>query len=56
MKIFVTWATGPLSGHVVRYLTGRGQGVRVLRRDPAKADFPAELERQHTRGKVVLIP
>lgn len=44
MKILVTGATGTVGGHVVRYLTGQGQEVRVLVRDRAKADFPAEVE------------
>ena len=44
MKILVTGATGTVGGHVVRNLTGRGHEVRALVRDPAKADFPAEVE------------
>lgn len=44
MKILVTGATGTVGGHVVHHLTGRDQEVRVLVRDPAKADFPAEVE------------
>lgn len=44
MKILVTEATATVGGHVVEYLAGRGQEVRVLVRDPAKADFPAGVE------------
>ena len=44
MKILVTGATGTVGGHVVRHLTGQGHEVRVLVRDPAKVDFPAEVD------------
>lgn len=44
MKILVTGATGTVGGHVVRYLTGWEQEMRVLVRNLAKADFPAEVE------------
>jgi len=40
MTILVTGATGQIGRQVVQQLTARGADVRVLVRDPAKADFP----------------
>ena len=44
MTILVTGATGRVGRHVVQQLVQRGADVRVLVRDPAKADFPARVE------------
>ncbi len=44
MTILVTGATGRVGRHVVDQLIKRGAGVRVLTRDPAKANFPAGVE------------
>jgi uncharacterized protein YbjT (DUF2867 family) len=44
MTILVTGATGRVGRHVVQQLLNRGAGVRVLTRDPSKADFPATVE------------
>ncbi|MBB4009577.1 SDR family oxidoreductase [Allorhizobium taibaishanense] len=44
MTILVTGATGRVGRHVVDQLIRRGAKVRVLTRDPAKADFPADVE------------
>lgn len=44
MTILVTGATGRVGRHVVDQLVKRGTDVRVLTRDPAKADFPAGVE------------
>jgi uncharacterized protein YbjT (DUF2867 family) len=44
MTILVTGATGRVGRHVVDQLIKRGAGVRVLTRDPAKANFPAAVE------------
>ncbi|MET3665103.1 NmrA/HSCARG family protein [Caulobacter sp. 1776] len=44
MTILVTGATGRVGRHVVQQLVERGADVRVLVRDPAKADFPAKVE------------
>ena len=44
MTILVTGATGRVGRHVVDQLTQRGAAVRVLTRDPAKANFPAAVE------------
>lgn len=41
MTILVTGATGRVGRHVVQQLVTRGADVRVLSRDPAKAEFPA---------------
>lgn len=41
MTILVTGATGRVGRHVVQQLAARGADVRVLSRDPAKADFPS---------------
>jgi uncharacterized protein YbjT (DUF2867 family) len=41
MTILVTGATGTVGRQVVHQLVGRGADVRVLVRDPAKADMPA---------------
>uniref|UniRef100_B0SWV0 NmrA family protein n=1 Tax=Caulobacter sp. (strain K31) TaxID=366602 RepID=B0SWV0_CAUSK len=43
MTILVTGATGRVGGHVVQQLVNRGADVRVLVRDPSKADFPANV-------------
>ncbi|MDN7589644.1 SDR family oxidoreductase [Burkholderia seminalis] len=43
MTILVTGATGRVGRQVVRQLVDRGADVRVLVRDPAKADFPASV-------------
>ncbi|HEV2153056.1 NmrA/HSCARG family protein [Bradyrhizobium sp.] len=44
MTILVTGATGRVGRHVVQQLVKRGADVRVLSRDPAKAEFPAGVE------------
>ncbi len=44
MTILVTGATGRVGRHVVDQLAQRGAKVRVLVRDPSKADFPASVE------------
>lgn len=44
MTILVTGATGRVGRHVVQQLIDRGAKVRVLARDPAKADFPTRVE------------
>jgi len=44
MTILVTGATGRVGSQVVKQLVKRGAKVRVLVRDPAKADFPADVE------------
>ncbi|AXK80078.1 NAD-dependent epimerase/dehydratase family protein [Pseudolabrys taiwanensis] len=44
MTILVTGATGRVGRKVVQQLVTRGAAVRVLVRDPAKADFPAGVE------------
>lgn len=44
MTILVTGATGRVGRHVVSQLLARNAKVRVLVRDPAKADFPAEVD------------
>ncbi|MEX6506447.1 SDR family oxidoreductase [Jiella sp. M17.18] len=44
MTILVTGATGNVGGNVVDQLVKRGADVRVLVRDPSKADFPAGVE------------
>ncbi|MBW8812764.1 MAG: NmrA/HSCARG family protein [Caulobacterales bacterium] len=44
MTILVTGATGRVGRHVVQKLVQRGAAVRVLVRDPAKADVPAGVE------------
>jgi uncharacterized protein YbjT (DUF2867 family) len=44
MTILVTGATGRVGRHVIQQLVKRGAGVRVLSRDPAKAEFPAGVE------------
>lgn len=44
MTILVTGATGRVGRHVVQQLTQRGKSVRVLTRDPAKADFGPGVE------------
>ncbi|MCK1392184.1 NmrA/HSCARG family protein [Bradyrhizobium sp. 1] len=41
MTILVTGATGRVGRHIVQQLVARGADVRVLSRDPAKAEFPA---------------
>lgn len=43
MTILVTGATGNIGRHVVNQLVTRGADVRVLVRDSAKANFPAEV-------------
>ena len=40
MTILVTGATGRVGRQVVNQLVNRGADVRVLVRDPSKADFP----------------
>ncbi|MBY8839850.1 SDR family oxidoreductase [Streptomyces sp. SP2-10] len=42
--ILVTGATGTIGREVVRQLTQRGEKVRALTRDPAKAQVPPEVE------------
>ncbi|WP_312487986.1 NmrA family NAD(P)-binding protein [Sphingomonas sp.] len=44
MTILVIGATGRVGRHVVDQLVQREAAVRVLTRDPAKADFPAGVE------------
>jgi uncharacterized protein YbjT (DUF2867 family) len=44
MTILVTGATGRIGRQVVQQLVDRGANVRVLVRDPLKADFPANVE------------
>ena len=44
MTILVTGATGRVGRKVVQQLTEHGAAVRVLARDPAKADFPVAVE------------
>ena len=44
MTILVTGATGRVGRHVVDQLVKRGAAVRVLTRDPSKADFPQGVE------------
>lgn len=44
MTILVTGATGRVGSQVVKQLVQRGADVRVLVRDPSKADFPAGVE------------
>lgn len=43
MTILVTGATGRVGRQVVHQLANRGADVRVLVRDPSKADFPASV-------------
>ncbi len=45
MTILVTGATGTVGRNVVEQLVKRGADVRVLVRDPAKANFPASVAR-----------
>ena len=44
MTILVTGATGRIGRHVVDQLIKRDASVRVLVRDPSKADFPSQVE------------
>ncbi|MFC7380517.1 SDR family oxidoreductase [Brevundimonas sp. GCM10030266] len=44
MTILVTGATGRIGRQVVQQLINRGADVRVLVRDPSKADFPAGVD------------
>lgn len=44
MTILITGATGRVGRHVVQQLAQRGAQVRVLVRDPAKAEVPAGVE------------
>ena len=44
MTILVIGATGRVGRHVVDQLANRGIAVRVLTRDPSKADFPPDVE------------
>lgn len=44
MTILVTGATGRVGRHVVQQLVARGADVRVLSRDPAKADVPSSVK------------
>jgi uncharacterized protein YbjT (DUF2867 family) len=44
MTILVTGATGRVGRHVVNQLVQRDARVRVLTRDPSKADFPGNVE------------
>ena len=54
MTILVTGATGRVGRHVVQQLVNRGADVRVLSRDPAKAEFPAGVE--VVKGDLLDIP
>ncbi len=47
MTILVTGATGRVGHHVVDQLVKRGAKVRVLTRDPSKANVPAGVEVAH---------
>ena len=47
MTILVTGATGAVGRQVVEQLVKRGADVRALVRDPAKADFPADVAVAH---------
>ncbi|WTX12813.1 SDR family oxidoreductase [Streptomyces sp. NBC_00005] len=51
--ILVTGATGTIGSEVVRQLVARGEKVRALSRDPAKAQLPPEVEsmRGHPRDR-----
>nr|WP_307166080.1 NAD(P)H-binding protein [Streptomyces rishiriensis] len=42
--ILVTGATGTIGSRLVRHLAARGEKVRALTRDPARAAVPAEVE------------
>lgn len=54
--ILVTGATGTLGRHLVPLLTARGQRVRVLTRDPARADgLPAEIAVGDLREPATLV-
>ncbi len=44
MTILVTGATGQIGRQVVQQLIDRGAQVRALVRDPAKADFPSQVD------------
>ncbi|NEE43160.1 NAD(P)H-binding protein, partial [Streptomyces sp. SID8455] len=44
MTILVTGATGTVGRRVVEQLLERGEHVRALTRDPARAEFPAGVE------------
>ncbi|MGQ4361111.1 NAD(P)H-binding protein [Streptomyces sp. SAS_272] len=44
VMILVTGATGTIGGALVRHLAARGEKVRALTRDPAKARMPAGVE------------
>jgi uncharacterized protein YbjT (DUF2867 family) len=44
MTILVTGATGRIGRHVVQQLVQRGADVRVLAREPSKADFPMPVQ------------
>ncbi|HEY5798430.1 MAG TPA: NmrA/HSCARG family protein [Bosea sp. (in: a-proteobacteria)] len=44
MTILVTGATGRIGRHLVQQLVERDASVRVLVRDPSKANFPASVE------------
>nr|WP_191872468.1 NAD(P)H-binding protein [Streptomyces filipinensis] len=44
LMILVTGATGTIGGDVVRQLAARGEKVRALTRDPARAQVPAGVE------------
>lgn len=44
MTVLVTGATGTVGRHVVAELVRRGERVRALTRDPARADFPEEVD------------
>lgn len=44
MTFLVTGATGTVGRHLVEELTRRGENVRALTRDPAKASFPDGVE------------
>ena len=41
MTILITGATGNIGSQVVKHLVAQGADVKVLVRDPSKADFPA---------------
>lgn len=44
MTILVTGATGRVGRHVVQQLLARNAAIRVLVRDPSKADFPSDVD------------